>query len=100
MPTPEELEYNRAKAKRYRHAHPDRKNARRPIEHMEKQPCVLCQKEGKINKDTEAHHNNYKNPKDVVWLCKTHHELVDTAKDAGKPLPERIRAFLKLAKKQ
>ena len=33
-----------------------------------KQPCQVCGES-----DTEAHHEDYRKPLDVWWLCKTHH---------------------------
>lgn len=36
-----------------------------------KQPCAVCGK-----KEVEAHHNDYSNPLDVIWLCQKHHKQV------------------------
>lgn len=30
-------------------------------------PCWIC------NEKAEAHHEDYTNPKDVIWLCRKHH---------------------------
>jgi hypothetical protein len=42
----------------------------KPIDEFYKHPKM---KGG--NKKTEAHHNDYRNPLDVTWLCKKHHLL-------------------------
>ncbi|MFA5652251.1 MAG: hypothetical protein WC933_02710 [Candidatus Paceibacterota bacterium] len=39
---------------------------------IKKQNCFICG-----NKKTEAHHENYDKPLDVVWLCKKHHTEYD-----------------------
>ena len=54
--------------------HRDRANAR-ALSHYyypEAQKCIIkgCEELG------ERHHNNYKNPKDIIWLCKRHHNLL------------------------
>ena len=36
-----------------------------------RQPCTQCG-----YKPAEAHHPNYEKPLDVIWLCKSHHELL------------------------
>ncbi len=36
-------------------------------------PCEVCK-----DKKSEAHHDDYKKPYTVRWLCKKHHEEVDT----------------------
>jgi len=33
-------------------------------------PCLVC------GKDAEAHHPDYSQPLDVIWLCDTHHKEV------------------------
>ena len=38
---------------------------------IKKGVCQICK-----TADVEAHHFNYKNPLAVIWLCKTHHEMV------------------------
>lgn len=45
----------------------------------------VLQRSGKIKKQkcfcgkskTEAHHENYSKPKEIVWLCKKHHSEAD-----------------------
>jgi len=36
---------------------------------LERQPCEECGS----TEDVEAHHPDYSNPYDVVWLCREHH---------------------------
>jgi hypothetical protein len=38
-----------------------------------KQPCAICK-----SPFTEAHHENYNKPFEVVWLCKKHHAKIHT----------------------
>jgi hypothetical protein len=45
------------------------KKRRNKISQME---CVVCSK-----KETEAHHYDYRRPLAVLWLCKTHHTIID-----------------------
>ena len=33
-----------------------------------KQPCSVCN-----NQNSEAHHEDYTKPLDVIWLCREHH---------------------------
>lgn len=35
-------------------------------------PCVECN-----NKKTEAHHEDYDKPLEIIWLCKKHHIVYD-----------------------
>ena len=39
---------------------------------LERKPCEVC---GKIK--AEAHHDNYKKPLKIQWLCKLHHVWAD-----------------------
>ncbi len=36
-----------------------------------KESCKIC---GELK--TEAHHNDYSKPLDVIWLCRRHHHLI------------------------
>lgn len=36
---------------------------------MKREPCVVC---GDL--ETQAHHTDYTKPRQVTWLCRTHHE--------------------------
>jgi hypothetical protein len=39
--------------------------------HIARAPCQVCG-----DPETEAHHDDYSKPLEVIWLCKTHHGLV------------------------
>jgi hypothetical protein len=39
-------------------------------EKIKKDYCCICGK----NENIEAHHDNYNNPLDIIFLCKNHHE--------------------------
>jgi hypothetical protein len=84
MKTEKEKQELREKARRYRNAHPEKKLARKACELTPKKPCVLCKRNGKITLLVEGHHDDYKKPYKLDWLCKFHHEEVDTAKDIAK----------------
>jgi hypothetical protein len=45
--------------------------AHNAVRSLKKQPCVICGK-----KETQAHHPDYKQPKNVVWLCIQHHKQI------------------------
>lgn len=63
---------------KYRRSNPEKFRARSAIrrvvsnEKMERQPCEVC---GYF--PAEAHHDDYKRPLDVRWLCLTHHLEID-----------------------
>ena len=52
---------------------------------LSKQPCVICS-----NDKAEAHHEDYDDPLNVVWLCKAHHEM--RHKEIGYALVEYRKA--------
>ena len=85
--SPEFKKYRREIARVHRQEHPEKKMARKAGEQLPKKPCVLCAREGIQNMLVEAHHDDYHKPWTVDWLCKTHHEEVDTAKDKGGSPP-------------
>lgn len=64
------MEYQR----RRRERHPDKYQANTMVANaiksgrLIKEPCVVC---GKTK--AEAHHPDYSQPLDVVWMCRTHH---------------------------
>lgn len=66
------------RVKRYRISHPDADNAR-VVVYVGKRngtiiqkPCIKCG-----NKKSEAHHENYSKPLQIIWLCKKHHIEAD-----------------------
>lgn len=45
---------------------------------LKKESCWACGSE-----KTQAHHEDYSRPLDIVWLCKEHHELGDRLVGGG-----------------
>lgn len=72
------ISFNRYKySKQYKENNPEKNNAHQKV-HIAikngtiiKQPCKIC---GCIN--SQAHHNDYSKPLEVVWLCAKHHREV------------------------
>lgn len=70
---PHRIELKNKINERWRKAHPDRSNAQQKLRRavrtgkVKKQPCWVC------GEKAEAHHPDYSNPLDVVWLCVMHH---------------------------
>lgn len=60
-------------ARKNRNTHYDKVFARSCIKDLPKKPCEICG-----NPVVEGHHDDYKKPYRVRWLCKEHHEEVDT----------------------
>lgn len=62
---------------KYRTKHKDRQKARTMINNLLrdkkliKEPCIKC---GSFK--VQAHHKDYKNPLDIIWLCDKHHKAV------------------------
>lgn len=62
--------------KRYLERFPKRDKARNAVSNairdgrLQKQPCFIC------GCEAEAHHPDYDQPLDVVWLCMPHHKEV------------------------
>jgi hypothetical protein len=81
--SPEYKKYRREIARRYRQAHPEKKIARNAGQILQKKPCEFLI-QGNCSGQIEAHHDNYKQPWKVRWLCKFHHEQVDTELDRAK----------------
>lgn len=44
---------------------------------IERQPCAVCGRE-----KAEAHHPNYAEPLNIVWLCRAHHMKIHKEKNA------------------
>lgn len=49
---------------------------------LKKQPCQICGA-----KIVQTHHDDYKKPLDIMWLCAAHHRMVH-AKAEGRPCPQ------------
>jgi len=79
--TEEHKAYRREIARKNRAEHYDKVFARSVIKQLSKKPCEVC---GKL--EVEAHHDDYKKPYNVRWLCKHHHEEVDTELDRRRKL--------------
>lgn len=64
-----------------RHRHPEKYAARTAVSNairdgrMTRQPCAVCG-----CKETEAHHEDYSKPLDVVWLCFEDHRKLHKEK--------------------
>ena len=74
---------NRDKSRKHRNTQYEKVFARAAAKQIPKKPCeylvdsIPC---GELK--VEGHHYlGYKHPYKVVWYCKTHHEIVDTALD-------------------
>ena len=55
---------------------------------LHKRPCLKC---GDLN--AEAHHEDYDQPLEVMWLCRTHHlrlHLLTRKKKVRKQYPKAI----------
>ena len=63
--------------------HPDVKNCRNRLNtgRIKKSPCTICK-----NPMSEAHHNDYSKPKDIIWLCKKHHGIIRRMEHFYSPL--------------
>jgi hypothetical protein len=44
---------------------------------ISKTPCIVC---GSI--ESEMHHQDYHKPKEVIWLCRIHHQYLHAHKEA------------------
>lgn len=66
------------RTKEYRQRYPEKHKAHQLVAHslkignIIKQPCAVCNSTERI----EAHHPNYSEPLNVVWLCSAHHSAV------------------------
>ena len=76
--------YRREISRKHRIAHADKVRARIAGSTLGKKPCELCLVDGITTLDVEAHHDDYKKPWKVRWLCKAHHEQVDTELDRAR----------------
>ena len=66
--------YNSASCKKIRANNPEKRRANRAIEYglrkgtITRLPCSVCG-----SKSSEAHHEDYSKPLDVIWYCRRHH---------------------------
>lgn len=42
---------------------------------LQRKSCIICG-----NEKSQAHHQDYNKPYNVIWLCRKHHELIHHAK--------------------
>lgn len=70
--------YTIDKIKKWREKNPQKNRAHKIVftelraKRLFKFPCVVCG-----NTKSEAHHEDYSKPLDVIWLCKKHHVEAD-----------------------
>lgn len=73
---PNRLAKNAERSVEWRKSNPDRRAAQMSVQYairsgkLSPLPCWVC------NKKAEAHHPDYSQPLDVVWLCRIHHAQV------------------------
>ena len=66
--------YNSENCKRYNEKNKEKRAAHRKVQHalknmiLKKDPCLIC---GDLK--SEAHHNDYNKPLEVIWFCRAHH---------------------------
>jgi hypothetical protein len=66
--------YNSENCKRYNAKNKEKRAAHRKVQHalnkgiIARQPCFVCR-----NAKSEAHHEDYTRPLDVIWFCRQHH---------------------------
>lgn len=71
---PHRMQKNIEIGRRWRAAHPLRKQAQTAVSNairagrLQPEPCLVC------GAKAEAHHPDYSQPLDVVWLCPPHHK--------------------------
>lgn len=68
-------ESKKKSTQKYRSNHPNKYAAHTAVNNalksgkLQKQPCCICG-----NKDSEAHHEDYDLPLEVIWYCDFHHK--------------------------
>ena len=73
--------YNSESCKRYNAKNKEKRSAHRKVQHalrkmiLTKQPCLICG-----NLKSEAHHEDYSQPLEVIWFCRAHHAAHHEAK--------------------
>jgi hypothetical protein len=72
--TPERIAQQTKYARNYRKNNPEAYKAHTYLNNavrdkrIEKKPCCVCG-----NVDSQAHHEDYSKPLDVIWVCSQHH---------------------------
>ena len=66
-------EKHREDARNHRIKYPEKVKARLAGQVLQKETCEVCG-----NPVAEAHHDDYSKPWEVRWLCKKHHEEVES----------------------
>jgi hypothetical protein len=76
--TPERIKKSTLYAKKYRQEHPEIYKAQTAVgnairdKRLFKEPCCICG-----NLKVHAHHEDYKQPLKVIWVCALHHREID-----------------------
>lgn len=76
---------NRDWVRRWNKAYPEKRAAHKKVESairagkLKRQPCVRCG-----NPKSQAHHDDYGKPLEVMWLCRAHHR--ERHIEIGKPM--------------
>jgi len=76
--TPEQRQKRNARVERWRKRNPKKRQSQIDLTNavnyhgiVKKKPCVIC---GDTN--SQAHHQDYSKPYDVIWLCALHHKQI------------------------
>ncbi len=83
----------REAGRKYRDANPEKRKAYGIVQvainkgSLLRQLCGVCGKE-----PTDAHHEDYDKPLDVLWYCKKHHKALHIAKDNLDKIPQGVYA--------
>lgn len=84
------IERNRERAKQAYADNPEATRARAMIAGLiragliERQACQVCGTEIRV----DGHHPDYSKPLEVIWLCRTHHWLIERIlKGSDEPMP-------------
>lgn len=61
---------------------------------IKSQPCIKCG-----SKDSEAHHEDYRNPLDVMWMCTQHHREHERLNGYNKRQKEMNKIYEEMERK-